>query len=381
MVRTVRCCRCTAAGTTASRRPSSSTRTRPACKLEFQTGNDGELRERLAAEGEDTEADVYITVDAGNLVAATDQGLFQPIESAALDEAIPAELRDPDGNWYGLTMRARTIMYNPELIDEADVPSTYEELADPEWAGRLCLRDSLNGYQQSLVASLIAEHGEEETTRIVQGWADNAEILGNDVLVIESIADGICEVGVANHYYLGRELEENPDLHVKLKWANQNDRGVHVNISGGGVTTWADEPELAQQFLEWLATDGQSMLVDANHEYPANPAVAGRAVDHRRVRHRFRPRPAERRGARRAEPGRRAHHGRSGVRLTRDAYAPAVPTAARIAPAGPARPPRLVDSVDPHGDRHRRPGDHVGVERAAPADGDVEPAVADPVAR
>jgi len=243
-------------------------------RLEFQTGNDGELRERLAAEGADTEADVYITVDAGNLVAATEQGLFQPIDSSVLDEAIPAELRDPDGNWYGLTLRARTIMYNPELIDEADVPSTYEELADPEWKGRLCLRDSLNGYQQSLVASLIAEHGEEETERIVQGWADNAEILGNDVLVIESIADGICEVGVANHYYLGRELEENPDLEVKLKWANQNDRGVHVNISGGGVTTWADEPELAQQFLEWLATDGQGVLVDANHEYPANPAVS-----------------------------------------------------------------------------------------------------------
>ena len=188
-------------------------------------------------------------------------------------QAIPAELSDPDGHWYGLTIRARTIVYNPELIDEADVPSTYEELADPEWDGRLCLRDSLNGYQQSLVASLIAAHGEEEATRIVQGWADNAEILANDVLVLESVADGICEVGVANHYYLGRELEENPDFNVKLKWANQDDRGVHVNISGGGVTTWADEPELAQQFLEWLATDGQSVLVDANHEYPANPAV------------------------------------------------------------------------------------------------------------
>jgi iron(III) transport system substrate-binding protein len=91
--------------------------------------------------------------------------------------------------------------------------------------------------------------------------------------LIESVADGICEVGVANHYYLGRELEENPDLNVKLKWANQDDRGVHINISGGGVTTWADDPELALQFLEWLATDGQSVLVDANHEYPANPAV------------------------------------------------------------------------------------------------------------
>jgi iron(III) transport system substrate-binding protein len=242
-------------------------------ELEFQTGNDGELRERLAAEGDDTEADVYITVDAGNLVAATDQGLFQPISSTVLDGAIPVELSDPDGHWFGLTIRARTIVFNPDLISADEVPTTYEELADPEWAGRLCLRDSLNGYQQSLVASLIAVHGEDEARRIVQGWADNAEILANDVLVLESVADGICEVGVANHYYLGRELEEDPDFNVDLQWANQDDRGVHINISGGGVTTWADEPELAQQFLEWLATDGQSILVDANHEYPANPTV------------------------------------------------------------------------------------------------------------
>ena len=133
--------------------------------VEFLTGNDAELRERIAAEGEDTEADVYITVDAGNLVAAAEQGLFQPIDSAVLDEAIPAELSDPTNRWFGLAVRARTIMYNPDSIDEADVPTTYEELADPEWDGRVCLRDSINDYQQSLVASLIADHGEEETAR------------------------------------------------------------------------------------------------------------------------------------------------------------------------------------------------------------------------
>ncbi|MGD9999017.1 MAG: extracellular solute-binding protein [Ilumatobacteraceae bacterium] len=243
-------------------------------KLEFQTGNDGELRERLAAERDDTKADVYITVDAGNLVAATEQGLFQTVESPALEGAIPAELRDPEGHWFGLTVRARTIVYNPDLLSADEVPTTYEELADPVWKGRVCMRNSLNGYQQSLVASLIAVHGEDEARRIVQGWADNAEILANDVLVLQSVNDGICEVGVANHYYLGRELEEDPDFGVDLVWANQDDRGVHVNISGGGVTTWADEPELAQQFLEWLATDGQNILVDANHEYPANPEVA-----------------------------------------------------------------------------------------------------------
>lgn len=243
-------------------------------KVEFLTGNDAELRERIAAEGEETKADAYITVDAGNLAAAAAQGLFQPIDSEVLAEAIPAELSDPDGLWYGLTIRARTIVYNPDVIDEADVPDTYEELADPAWKGRLCMRNAANVYQQSLVASLIAVHGYDEALRIVSGWADNAQIFGNDVLILEALADGLCEVGVANHYYLGRELEENPDFPVALKWANQGDRGVHVNVSGGGVTKYSKHPAEAQAFLEWLATDGQSVLVDANHEYPANPSVA-----------------------------------------------------------------------------------------------------------
>ena len=242
-------------------------------EVEFRTGNDSELRELIAAEGEDTKADAYITVDAGNLAQAAEQGLFQPIDSPILDAAIPAELSDPDGLWYGLTIRARTIVYSPSLVSPDEVPTTYEELADPGWKGRLCLRNSSNVYQQSLVASLIAAHGEDEARRIVQGWADNAEILNNDVLILESLADGLCDVGIVNHYYLGRMIEENPDFPVELQWANQADRGVHVNISGGGVTKWSQHPELAQQFLEWLATDGQSVLVDANHEYPANPSV------------------------------------------------------------------------------------------------------------
>ena len=241
--------------------------------VEFLTGNDGALRERIAAEGADTEADAYITVDAGNLATATADGLFQPLESEILQNAIPAELSDPDGHWYALTIRARTIVYNTELLDESEVPTSYEELAEPEWEGRICLRDSTNVYQQSLVASLIANHGEEEALRIVQGWADNAEILSNDVLILESLADGLCEVGITNHYYLGRMLAENPDMPVDLVWVDQDGRGVHVNISGGGVTTHSKQPELARDFLEWLATDGQDVLVSANHEYPANPSV------------------------------------------------------------------------------------------------------------
>lgn len=243
-------------------------------EVEFLTGNDSELREKIAVEGADTEADAYITVDAGNLAAAAEEGLFQPVESAVLDAAIPPELSDPNHLWYGLTIRARTIAYNTERMDVDEVPTHYADLADPQWKGRVCLRDSSNVYQQSLVASLIAEEGEDEALRIVSGWADNAEILNNDVIILESIADGLCDIGIVNHYYLGRMLEEDPDFPVGLVWAEQDGRGVHVNISGGGITEYSKHPEQARQFLEWLATDGQNILVDANHEYPANPAVA-----------------------------------------------------------------------------------------------------------
>ncbi|MFZ4720582.1 MAG: extracellular solute-binding protein [Ilumatobacteraceae bacterium] len=247
-------------------------------EVQFLTGKDGELRERIAAEGEDTEADAFITVDAGNLAAATAQGLFQPVESTALTTAIPAELRDPEGHWFGLTVRARTIVHSTERVSPDDAPATYEELAEPQWKGKICLRNSSNVYQQSLVASLIAEHGEAEALRIVKGWAANAQILANDDLILESIADGLCDVGITNHYYLAKKYEENPQFPVAALWANQDDRGVHVNISGGGVTKWSDRPAEAQRLLEWLATDGQAVLVSGNHEIPGNPDVAPDAL-------------------------------------------------------------------------------------------------------
>ena len=242
-------------------------------EVEFLTGNDAELRERIEAEGDETKADAYITVDAGNLAAAAADGLFQPIESEVLSSAIPAELSDPDGLWYGLTVRTRTIVYNPDEIAVDDLPTTYEELAEPEWADRVCMRNASNVYQQSLVASLIEHHGYDEALEIVEGWAANADIMGNDVLILEAVNDGLCEVGVTNHYYLAREYDENPDFGVELIWANQDDRGTHVNVSGGGVTTYSSHPEEATAFLEWLATDGQQVLIGGNHEFPANPDV------------------------------------------------------------------------------------------------------------
>ncbi|MEL6893455.1 MAG: extracellular solute-binding protein, partial [Actinomycetota bacterium] len=246
--------------------------------IEFLEGNDAELRERIAAEGEDTQADIYMTVDAGNLATAAEQGVFQSIDSDILNEAVPANLRDPDNQWFALSARARTIVYSPARVSADELPTTYEELAQPEWAGRVCLRNSSNTYTQSLVASLISSRGYDNTLDIVSGWADNAEILSNDVIALNSIAEGLCDVAITNHYYLARLLEDEPDFPVELVWANQGAEGTHVNISGAGVTKFADDPELAQQLLEWLATEGQSAFVDGNHEYPVNPDVAPEAL-------------------------------------------------------------------------------------------------------
>ncbi|MEM8746093.1 MAG: extracellular solute-binding protein [Actinomycetota bacterium] len=241
--------------------------------IEFLQGSDAELRERIAAEGEDTQADIYMTVDAGNLATAAEQGIFQPLDSDVLNEAIPESLRDPDNQWFALSARARTIVYSPERVSADELPTTYEELAEPEWEGRVCLRNSTNAYTQSLVASLIGSRGYDETLEIVEGWANNAEILPNDMVQLFSVADGLCDVAITNHYYLARVYEDDPDFPVDLVWVDQEDRGVHVNISGAGVTRFADDPELAQQLIEWLATDGQSAFVDGNHEYPVNPDV------------------------------------------------------------------------------------------------------------
>ena len=244
--------------------------------VEFISGEDAELLERLKAEGEDTPADVFMTVDAGNLWNAARQGELAELDSPTLEQAVPEDLRDPQGRWFGLAMRARTTAYNPDNVDPAefDPADTYAGLADPKWKGRLCMRDATSSYTQSLVASLIDLHGRERALEIVEGWvANDAEIMSNDVLLLEAIDAGTCDVGITNHYYLARELEENPDLNVQPYWASQEGAGTHVNVSGAGVVEGSDSAGKAQRLLEWLATEGQNAFVDANHEYPVNPDV------------------------------------------------------------------------------------------------------------
>lgn len=243
--------------------------------IQFVTDDAGPLIERLASEGANSNADILLTVDAGELWHAAHRGLLQSVDSAVLAKNIPASLRDPESRWFGFSVRARTIVYSTERVKPEEL-STYEALAEPRWRGKLCLRTSKKVYNQSLVAMLIAQHGEEETEKVVRGWVENlaTDVFSNDILLMESIAAGQCDVGIVNTYYFGRLLRDKPEIPVKLFWADQQGSGVHVNVSGAGITAHAPRREAAQKFLEWLSKEeSQSMFAGLNLEYPANPAV------------------------------------------------------------------------------------------------------------
>lgn len=244
-------------------------------KINYITDSEAPLMARLRAEGANTPADMFITVDAGNLWQAEQMGLFRAVKSDVIEGNIPSQYRAESGQWTGLSLRARTIVYSTERVDPADL-STYEALADDEWKGRLCLRTSKKVYNQSLVATMIETLGEERTTEVVKGWVGNLEtpVFSNDTSLMEAIDAGQCDVGIVNTYYFGRLHKDNPDVKVALFWPNQDDRGVHVNISGAGVTQHTKQPEEAIKFLEWMTTpEAQRIFADVNQEFPANESV------------------------------------------------------------------------------------------------------------
>ncbi len=248
-------------------------------QIKMLNGDAGQMFERLKAEGDKTPADVLLTVDAGNLWNAARAGLLAPISSAELARNIPAHLRDPENRWFGLTLRARTIMYNPKKVAASEL-STYEALGDPKWRGRLCLRTSSYIYNQSMLATFIRRHGEPRTEEIVRGWVSNQPTLINgDTKILEAIAAGQCDVGVANSYYLARMLKKDPATPVALFWANQQTTGTHVNVSGAGVTAHAKNRANATRLLEFLSgLSAQQMFADTSLEYPANPRAEVNAL-------------------------------------------------------------------------------------------------------
>jgi len=244
-------------------------------KIELVTDKTGPLMARLQAEGKNTPADMLLTVDAGNLWQAAEQGLLQPVASSVLEANVPAKYRDPKGMWTGLSLRARTIFYDPSKVS-ADQLSTYADLADPKWKGKLCLRSSKAVYNQSLVASMMENLGEEKTEAVIRGWVANlaTDAFSDDTSMLEAIAAGQCEVGIANSYYYGRLLDEKPDFPVKIFWANQGTTGTHVNISGAGVITDSDNPDGALKLMEWLSSDeAQGLYASSDKEYPVKEGI------------------------------------------------------------------------------------------------------------
>ncbi len=244
--------------------------------VKFITDKEAPLLARLQAEGENTPADMLITVDAGNLWQAEQQGVLKPLQSAVIAENIPAQYRSSTGSWTGLSLRARTIVYSTERVNPSEL-STYEALADKNWEGRLCLRTSKKVYNQSLTATLIETHGAAKTEEIVKGWVNNlaTDVFADDTALIQAIDAGQCDAGIVNTYYYGRLHKQQPDLKAKLFWPNQSDRGVHVNLSGAGVTKHAPHAEQAQKLLEWMTGDeAQGMFGALNQEFPASPQVA-----------------------------------------------------------------------------------------------------------
>jgi iron(III) transport system substrate-binding protein len=241
-------------------------------EVRFTTGSDPALRERLVAEGANTPADLLMTADAANIELAAKAGVLAAVDSDVLESAVPAELRSPDGYWFALSRRARVVIYSTERVDTA--PTTYAALGEPAWKGRLCLRPSTHPYTQSLVASMIADVGPDEARAVVESWVANEPLyIDSDTDIYKAVASGECDVAIANTYYLGRLLAEDPAFPVAISWPEQGGRGAHVNVSAAGVTANAPNPEGARRLLEWLATDGQSSFSDANFEYPASPEV------------------------------------------------------------------------------------------------------------
>ena len=238
------------------------------------------LLQRLLREGRNTPPDVLLTLDAGNLHGAKEAGVLQAVRSDALEASVPESYRDPDGYWYGLSVRARPILYVKGKVDPAELRS-YEDLADPKWRKRICIRSSSNVYNQSMVASMIIANGEESTESWARGLVANMARppQGGDRDQIRAAAAGQCDIAIANTYYLGQMLngdaaDRSAAGAIGVVWPNQEDRGVHVNVSGAGMTTHARNAENARRFLEFLAGQAaQQWYADANQEYPVTPGV------------------------------------------------------------------------------------------------------------
>lgn len=246
------------------------------------TGKEDALLERLKREGRNSPADLLLTSDAGRLHRAQEAGMLAPVESVVLNKLVPAGYRDPKGYWFGLSVRVRPIAYATQRV-HANELSTYEALADRKWKGRICIRSSDNIYNQSLVASMIAQRGVAATETWAKAFVANfaRPPVGGDRDQVLAVAAGQCDVAIVNTYYLAAMLNDKDAAQreaaqkLTVFWPNQKDRGAHVNVSGIGVTAAARHRASAVRLIEYLASDeAQTWYAEVNHEYPIRPVLA-----------------------------------------------------------------------------------------------------------
>jgi iron(III) transport system substrate-binding protein len=250
-------------------------------EVNLLTGNSDALLSRLTAEGENTPADLFLTVDAGALHRAVTADVFQAIDSEFAHKTVPAHFRDSDDQWVGLSLRARPIFYSPDRVDPSKLEN-YMSLADDQWQDRICIRSSNNIYNQSLVAALLDHYGEQKimdwATDLVDNFARTP--VGGDRDQIKGVAYGVCDIAVANTYYFGHMLnsdqaeEREAAEKVKIFWPAQNGNGTHVNVSGIGITKHAKHVDEATQLIEFLLSEAsQKWYAEANYEYPVREGV------------------------------------------------------------------------------------------------------------
>ena len=234
------------------------------------------MLERLRSEGRNSPADLVFTVDIGRLTDTVNAGLTQAVQSSVLTKNIPESFRDPDGHWFGLTSRARIIATSIDRVEPGEI-STYEELADPKWKGRICTRSGKHPYMVALTASVIVAHGMDGAKNWLQGVKDNLarKPQGNDRAQVKAIHSGLCDVAVINHYYMAKMLADPEQVSwaesVRVVFPNQEDRGTHMNVSGVALTKHSPNKEDAIKLMEFLSsTEGQALYAEKNGEYPVS---------------------------------------------------------------------------------------------------------------
>ena len=238
------------------------------------------LEQRIASEGQNSPADVLLTVDIGRLKDAVDLGIVQPVRTEALESLVPAPYRDPNGSWYGVSLRGRVVYASKERVPQTAI--TYEELADPKWRGKICIRSGQHIYNNALFAAVVAKHGEAKAEEWLKGLKANLakKPSGGDREVARDIASGQCDIGLGNTYYwalmLNKEAERKPWAEAtKVILPTFEGGGTHVNVSGTALVKSAPNKENAVRLMEWLASDkAQALYADLNFEYPIRPGIA-----------------------------------------------------------------------------------------------------------